>query len=346
MLFQVINSRNAVLLRKELEALATAHAPQGSEPLDSMRYVLGTALSAYATEKVRHVMLRDAKIPGSIFEMDHTSPQGSKLVGEGARLSRILQVTDLGDVRLLNGLSVIDATVLLGETLRLHFAFRREPMRQGTSLPRMRSSISINEEEREVTPDMQGGPRRRRRRAKDDNGRPENRGQRTIPASTTISWPDPEPTTIVNYEISASNGPAEPFHVLLRATICGFHPTGLPSPAGVHAPPEEMDGLGTNSNKDLEPADVCVAEMDEDALEAAIAECGTSFSLGEFVSFLLLLPYHEEEWDVCNLVMDQLFDQDDESSESGSVLSSIALSPYEKRKSEDARGRSGKKVKT
>jgi len=286
---------SAPALKKDLLSLALKHSPDGSLPVDALRRVLDAANLVHATEQMRYLMVKDARMPVGFAELDHTSPNGSKLKGEAGKLSRDLEVRSFSDVRLLNGLTEIEATVRLGKC-ELHFNYKRLPKSHGTSMPRPGGSISGYSNTPgwiDLGEDEEG----------EDEQEEEEMHEATLPSFIK------KPTTIVEYTISATNitTPATPRNILLQVLLYGFHPSGTPSPAGVIDPVKDEND-GREADEAQEQKDVCTVEMCDVTLEHAIEWAGTALSTADFLSFLFLFPYHEEEWDIGNLALDQLLD--------------------------------------
>lgn len=289
---------SAAALKKDLLSLALKHSPDGSLPVDAMRRVLDATTLVHATEHMRYLMVKDARMPGGFAELDHTSSNGSKLKGEAGELSRDLQVTSFSDSRLLNGLTEIEATVRLGKC-ELHFKFRRQPKAHGTSMPRHGWSI-LGYSNTSGWIDLDEG----------EGGEDEQEEEEIHTA--TLPSVKKNPTTIVEYTISATNitTPATPRNIVLQVLLYGFHPSGTPSPAGVIDPFKDKND-GREEGGAQEQKDVCTVEMCDVTLEHAIEWSGTALSTADFLSFLFLFPYHEEEWDIGNLALDQLLDADE-----------------------------------
>jgi hypothetical protein len=296
-----IATASAAALKKDLLALALKHSP-GSLPVDGLRRVLDAANLVHATEHMRYLMVKDARMPGGFAELDHTSSNGSKLKGEAGELSTDLQVTSFSDVRLLNGVTEIEATVVL-QKCELHFKFRRQPKAHGTSMPRHGLRILVDETPGWIDLDEE-----------EEGGEDEQEEDDEMHTATLPSFKK-KPTTVVEYTISATNlsTPANPRHnrsILVQVLLYGFHPSGTPSPLGVIDPSKhEEDG---RKEGDMEQQrDVCTVAMCDVTLEHAIQWAGTALSSSDFLSFLFLFPYHEEEWDIGNLALDQLLDSDE-----------------------------------
>lgn len=309
---------SAAALKKDLLALALKHSPDGSLPVDALRRVLDAANLAHATEHMRYLMVKDARMQGGFAELDHSSPNGSKLAGEADALSRNLEVTSFSDVRLLNGVTEIEATVVLGKC-ELHFKFRRQPKAHGTSMPRHGLMILVDDtpewidlDEEEVGEDEQ----------QEEDG--------MLPSFKK------KPTTVLEYTISATNltTPATPRSILAQVLLYGFDPSGTPSPLGAIDPSKHEED-GREEGDAQQQKDVCTVGLCDVTLEHAIEWAGTALSTEDFLSFLFLFPYHEEEWDIGNLALDQLLDSDEGSGdESGEDEEKEFDSDYESEREE------------
>ncbi len=305
---------------KEISDLASKFFPSSSTPHDALTKLLQETKLLHATEHMRQLMLKDARIPGGPFSIDSTS-DGCKLArgSVGALLSRILNVTRLDDMRLLNGHTQIDASVKLSRLWELYFSFRRTPCQHGTSLPL--PSWMWDEDDEDEVEDTEAGTKRRRRRPVDPT----------------------KATTIVEYTIYAShwsaNGLRSPRAKLLDVIIQGFHLSGTPSPAGVmglaDAPDEEPDEEDPDSVKD-----VCFAFLDEEVLNNVMTSTIVGpMPVSDFLSFLMLFPYHEEEWDVANSALDQLLDgYEDEEDEEDFLPRPLPNEPKKRKNNEPPAG--------
>lgn len=312
-------SAATIALNKDLRSLALKHSPEGSQPVDALRRVLDAATLVHATERMRYLMVKDARMPGGFAELDHTGADGSKLKGEAAHLSRDFRVTSLSDIRLLNGHTQIEATVQIGK-LELHFHFSRQPMRRGSSMPRPGWQTLT------IEPPAHWIGMEDEEEGEDGEEDEEEEEKETGMGTGSKKSATKRPTTVVEYTISASNisAPAKSPSILLQVMVYGFHPSGTPSPFGVIDPAKEEneEEEGTDADGDgnaqlQQQKDVCTTEMCDYTLERAIGWCGTTLSTPEFLSFLFLFPYHEEEWDIANLALNQLLDGEEEEGDEG-----------------------------
>lgn len=325
----------------EISDLASKCFPSSSTPHDALSKLLQETKLFHATEHMRQLMLKDARIPGGPFLLDSTS-DGCKLAQPGEYLSRILTVTRLDDMRLLNGHTQIDATVKLSRHCELSFSFRRAPRQHGTSLPL--PSWMWEEDEEDEEEEMDASTKRRRR-----------------PPVAPL-----RATTMVEYTIYGSYlitkglhnpGVMSPRTKLLEVIIQGFHPSGTPSPAGVmgladmpdEEPPDEED---PDSVKDICFALLGDEEEFNNVMMAALMTCSEPMTVPEFLIFLMLFPYHEEEWDVANTALDRVLegfeDEEDEEDEEDFRPRSPPKEPKKRKNNEPPTGpkmKKGKKAK-
>lgn len=291
------HTASAAAIEKELLSLALKHSPEGTLRVDALRRVVDAANLVHATEHMQYLIVKDARMAGGFAELDHTSPNGSKLKGEAGKLCRDLKVTSFSDVRLLNGVTEIEATVQLG-SCELHFRFRRQPKAYGTSMPRHGMCILTDGIPAWIDLD------------EEEDGEAEQEEEKEEMHTATSPSFSKKPTTLVEYTIRATNTttPANPHNnrsILVQVLLCGFHPSGMPSPLGVIDPTnDEEEGRAEGDAE--QQKDICMVAMCDYTLGRVMKWCGTELSTPDFLSFLFLFPYHEEEWDIGNLALDQL----------------------------------------
>ncbi len=346
-------------LERELLALAAKYEQQ-DDPVDVLEALSDKARLLAATERLRRLMKRDAASAGGadgLFALRQRTEDGAvELVGEGGRLARRMRVREHEDLRLLDGTTTIRARVELlprgqaeeeeeenGEAVQLWFEFSRKPgPRRGGSMPYPAAAAELEEKSGDGSS------------VGSESGGEEGEGSSSSSGSSESVGSGAHccgggggggcgggnhhhghghgeeedgdcggaaPTTIVQYSIRASPSVAEPPVEILSAVIFGLHPSGAPSPRGIRGPADdEEEEAGEEGTSD--PRDLGLVELDDEALQAAMAWCSggrrkSGWSEVQFLNFLLFFPYYEEEWNVPGLVMDEIFGKEGESEEEG-----------------------------